>query len=307
MGRLVASLVREHEGFAGSCSIDYPRRVWCFIVKSLCLLSPPKFQPDRLLEQRCRFPVAGLRSSGHDPVPASRFVAAEEPVACGGPRYVGVSSFGMTGTLGHVVLESAPSSRKVPGPNPLEHLLLVMSAGGDPALRQLAGEYAALLRDDSCPHLSDLLFTAAAGRWHGRHRAVVMAASREDLLHHLDGLLAGESHGAMPPGFRTRSGHANVDLSFRPPIISTEGDTEPVEGDDATRKHVAARHFLQGRRVAWSEVFSGTRRRVRVPLTPMDRKTYLVEPEDSGRSTARPPRPAAATPLHPLLRGSRRS
>ena len=53
MGRLVASLVREHEGFAGSCSIDYPRRVWCFIVKSLCLLSPPKFQSDRLLGIAC--------------------------------------------------------------------------------------------------------------------------------------------------------------------------------------------------------------------------------------------------------------
>jgi len=114
----------------------------------------------------------------------------------GRPRRAAISSFGISGTNAHVVLEhdpapDAPTAAKVP----LEHagtVPLVLSAHTAAALSATA----AALRDtltegsDWAPVELARFVTTTRGRF--EHRAVVLGAKREDLLAGLDAVATGE-------------------------------------------------------------------------------------------------------------------
>ncbi|MEU4254544.1 beta-ketoacyl synthase N-terminal-like domain-containing protein, partial [Amycolatopsis sp. NPDC026612] len=119
----------------------------------------------------------------------------------GQPRRIGVSSFGVSGTNAHVILEQAPDepalpSRAVPGPVPW-----VLSAGSAEALRAQA---AALLDHDG--HPADIGFSLVKSRALLGHRAVVTG----------DGGLAALAAGSASPAVITgeASARGKVALVF---------------------------------------------------------------------------------------------
>ena len=126
--------------------------------------------------------------------------AREWPEA-GRPRRAAVSGFGISGTNAHLVLEAAP-----PDPEPVLEpadpggpLVWVLSARSDRALRANAGrlrDYAGRASD------ADLVATgpALAQRPSFAHRAVVVAASRDELTAGLAAAAAGASHPAVSAG-----------------------------------------------------------------------------------------------------------
>ena len=123
--------------------------------------------------------------------------------ANGHPRRAGVSSFGVSGTNVHVILEEAPPAsaagedpvgagdagaerQPLPGPAPV-----VLSAKSAPALREAAGNLAALLRADPGCEPRDLAYSLATARPRFGHRAALVAEGREQLLARLGALAAG--------------------------------------------------------------------------------------------------------------------
>ncbi|MEW9555553.1 beta-ketoacyl synthase N-terminal-like domain-containing protein, partial [Nonomuraea sp. NPDC050783] len=138
-----------------------------------------------------------------------------EPVELAGPARAGVSSFGVSGTNAHVIVESAPEPVGVgSGEVPLAGagvLVWVVSGKSAGALRAQAArlrEYAASLADDELP---------AAGRELARraqlaHRAVVVAAGREELLAALDAVTDARPHGSVITG--VTSGETGTVLVF---------------------------------------------------------------------------------------------
>nr|VFJ43000.1 MAG: Acyl transferase domain-containing protein [Candidatus Kentron sp. DK] len=99
------------------------------------------------------------------------------------PRIAGVSSFGMSGTNAHVVLEEAPAAPEaapVDAERPFH--LLTLSAKDEKALRELTESFAAHLEAHPEVPLADICFTAGAGRSHFEHRAAVAASSPEDAI-----------------------------------------------------------------------------------------------------------------------------
>ncbi|MFH8385208.1 SDR family NAD(P)-dependent oxidoreductase [Kitasatospora sp. NPDC018058] len=110
------------------------------------------------------------------------------------PRRAAVSSFGVSGTNAHVVLEAAPAEPAVdvaPEAAPEAVLPWVLSAHDETALRAQAGRLATHLRTRGPLDPADVAYSLATGRTAMAHRAVVVSADPEERLRALDALAAG--------------------------------------------------------------------------------------------------------------------
>ncbi len=98
----------------------------------------------------------------------------------GSGRVVGVSSFGFSGTNGHVVLSEAPSSKPGPTASGRPIHLLAISARDPRALEILIQQYDDQLGSGS-DDVANLCFTAGVGRAHFRCRVAAVGASPTEL------------------------------------------------------------------------------------------------------------------------------
>ncbi|MFJ5546232.1 type I polyketide synthase [Streptomyces sp. NPDC093225] len=117
----------------------------------------------------------------------------------GRPRRAAVSSFGISGTNAHTIIEQAPdeapvpdaaaTGRSTPAPSVLPYLV---SAKSDDALRAQAARLRARLADASETPEIDVAWSLATRRAAFDHRAVVVAGDRDELLRGLSALADGD-------------------------------------------------------------------------------------------------------------------
>jgi acyl transferase domain-containing protein/acyl carrier protein len=106
---------------------------------------------------------------------------ADQPIAWprrGETRIAGISSFGISGTNAHAVIEEAPR-RKAKRESLRDLYFVPVSAKSEDACRERAQSIAEYLRSDVPFELGDAAFTAAVRRAHHTHRAVAIGESRE--------------------------------------------------------------------------------------------------------------------------------
>ncbi|RGC65728.1 Erythronolide synthase, modules 1 and 2 [Micromonospora sp. MW-13] len=124
------------------------------------------------------------------------------------PRRAGVSSFGVSGTNVHVILEQAPAEPAAPAatarpadgaPAGLPVLPWVVAADGAESLRAQAARLADWLPHQPTPDV-DVARGLATGRSPLRHRAVLLAADRDEALAGLRALAAGQDHPGLTRG-----------------------------------------------------------------------------------------------------------
>src|SRR5690606_14964215 len=100
----------------------------------------------------------------------------------GRPRRGGVSSFGISGTNAHVILEQAPENAPSDTPGNVEHdwpVPVVLSARSEAGLTAVAEQVKATLPGTP---LVDVAYSLAASRADLERRAVVVAADRDELV-----------------------------------------------------------------------------------------------------------------------------
>ncbi|WP_434971533.1 type I polyketide synthase, partial [Micromonospora peucetia] len=120
------------------------------------------------------------------------------------PRRAAVSSFGMSGTNAHLILEQAPAPTAEPAaesaPRALPMVPVLFSAAQAAALSAQAERWAAALAADPDLRPLDVAFSSVVSRSALEHRAVVASTGRDDLLAGLRALAAGEPSGAVVVG-----------------------------------------------------------------------------------------------------------
>ncbi|MGW7759025.1 SDR family NAD(P)-dependent oxidoreductase, partial [Streptomyces violaceusniger] len=109
------------------------------------------------------------------------------------PRRVGVSSFGVSGTNAHVIVEQAPEV--VEGPRDegvgLPAVPWVVSGVGEAAVRAQAERLRGFVARDAGLDLADVGWSLVAARSALSHRAVVVGAGRDELLGGLGSVVVG--------------------------------------------------------------------------------------------------------------------
>jgi acyl transferase domain-containing protein len=115
--------------------------------------------------------------------------------ATGSPRRAAVSSFGISGTNAHVVLEQAPDSAVADSGASLspatETIVLPLSAKSAPALREQAARLLAFMESDDTAPDRVIAQTLAATRARLEHRAVVIGSDRGGLRSGLNAMATG--------------------------------------------------------------------------------------------------------------------
>ncbi|TYB44906.1 type I polyketide synthase [Actinomadura chibensis] len=112
----------------------------------------------------------------------------------GRPRRAGISSFGISGTNAHVIVEQPPAvEEKSPSAAELPVVPWVVSARSEAGLRGQAARLAEFVREDERVSPLDVGFSLVTTRGMFDHRAVVVGQDRDELLAGLDRLAAGES------------------------------------------------------------------------------------------------------------------
>jgi polyketide synthase 12 len=120
-------------------------------------------------------------------------------------RRAAVSSFGVSGTNAHVIVEEAPAAPE-PERAELPVVPLVVSARDDIALRAQAERLAAHLAERPELSVTDAAFTLASGRAALEHRAAVVGGERDELVAGLAALGRGEPAGGVVEGQAGRGG-----------------------------------------------------------------------------------------------------
>nr|WP_073762806.1 type I polyketide synthase [Streptomyces sp. CB02923] len=131
-----------------------------------------------------------------------------------GPRRAGVSSFGIGGTNAHVILEQPEPVTADTAPDTAEDetagtgspVLVPLSGRSEPALRAQAARLLSRLDSEPGQRVTDVAHALATGRSTFQHRAVILAADRDDLLRSLAALAEGRSEASVVAHDRARSG-----------------------------------------------------------------------------------------------------
>ncbi|MBB5627505.1 acyl transferase domain-containing protein/aryl carrier-like protein [Sphaerisporangium krabiense] len=123
---------------------------------------------------------------------ALRLATGREPwPETGRPRRAAVSSFGLSGTNAHVIIEQAPEPAEAPAPAVTGALPWILSARTEEALRAQAGRLRSYLDADPGADPADVA-VALSRRPAMACRAAVLTSGRAGLLRGLDALAAGE-------------------------------------------------------------------------------------------------------------------
>ncbi|WP_275408841.1 type I polyketide synthase [Micromonospora qiuiae] len=111
----------------------------------------------------------------------------------GRPRRVAVSSFGISGTNAHIILEHAPAEPDAGEPVSRRDapVAVPVSALDEPALRAQAARLRAHLDEHADLALPDVAYSLGTTRSHLNRRAVLITSDRADLMAGLDALARG--------------------------------------------------------------------------------------------------------------------
>ncbi|WP_394849112.1 SDR family NAD(P)-dependent oxidoreductase [Pendulispora brunnea] len=196
------------------------------------------------------------------------------------PRLGAVSSFGLSGTNAHMVVESydAPLVSASTG---APYFVLTLSAKTEEALQQRARELAAVLKEQAwdAGALSSLSYTLLHHRQHFQHRCAVVVGDRAQAMAVLECAARGENHAALLRGkvakeFVEQPALKRYVQSLLTALPGQTGDAQAYRESLTALADV----YCQGYQLDAKGLYGDAPPpRVRVPTYPFARKRYWVQ------------------------------
>ena len=135
-----------------------------------------------------------------DGAPIQVSVASTPWPVAGRKRLAGLSSFGMSGTNAHLVIEEAPDRERSTARDDSVLHLLTLSAKNQDALTALADRYQQRLSAPQPESMADITFTANTGRSQLSQRLAVIGKTPAELSAGLAAFVAGQAQSALLVG-----------------------------------------------------------------------------------------------------------
>ncbi|AUY48420.1 SDR family NAD(P)-dependent oxidoreductase [Streptomyces sp. CB01881] len=224
------------------------------------------------------------------------------PADAQGTRLGAVSSFGMSGTNVHMVVEShrAPERTAPSGEAPAR--LLVLSAKTPEALDERVRELREALRagDFDAARLGDAAYTLLEGRQHFAHRCALVVGDAADALAALDAAARGEDSPTVRRGEvpRDRKDRSLLDIQAQALLAELAVPGTPAAKYRDVLSALAAL-YCQGATPDWQKLFAGEQPHLTaLPGYPFSRKRYwATQQRPAAAPVAAPaPAPTAAAP-----------
>ncbi|GEM_PF-810460 len=200
------------------------------------------------------------------------------------PRRCGVSSFGISGTNCHVVLEEAPGAPAaaiVPEEASRTHLFM-LSAKSPHSLVKLAERYIDWLKQEASIPLADLCYSTCTGRMHHEYRLAIVVDSIPSLIEKLDNAVGAMLDRSKEPLEQDAmwQGQVNTDSATAEAGNAASRLLEAsTRGEEELR--LLARHYVNGAEAAWARLYAGERRnRVTLPPYPFVRERCWLDISD---------------------------
>ncbi len=204
------------------------------------------------------------------------------------PRRCGVSSFGISGSNCHVILEEAPEDIKI-GCNAQDKKdIFILSAKSEKVLKDLIMAYKKFVYDNSDFSLSDVCYTANTGRGHYRFRLAMVIEDKEDFLLKIkslncfkleeNNLICGVRYGKIKAG----SGNGSK-LENEMREKSRLAEERIYEWIDSNKKKSdvfdeLSELYVEGANIEWNRLYKGEfRRTVSLPTYPFDKQRCWID------------------------------
>jgi polyketide synthase PksN len=225
------------------------------------------------------------------------------------PRRAAVSSFGFSGTNGHLVIEEAPGQCASPGADVRKSVskkpayLVTVSAKTLGALQQSMRALVDWLRVRRDPiELEELSFTLNVGRGHFEHRCAIVASSIDELAETLVRLVNGEKTSISWRSNGRKSDSGDV-VIFRQVVATVLKELPEAlrQGESLYREKLAALAALYAKNFDFDAMalhHDEVHRRISLPTYPFARERYWV-PEVPATDQRKPGH--GSIRLHPLV------
>lgn len=206
-------------------------------------------------------------------------------------RRAGISSFSLSGTNCHFVVEEPPHHAPAVVDGKHQPHVFVLSCRTKVALERLVERYHTYLVSNDSNSLDDICFTSSVGRGHYRYRIAIIASTLEELKEKIDVLNAqGIEHVEQTDVFCGEHSIVPSTKWDRNCSEITEGEkrqmsksvsaliAQETDKDCTDLLETICVKYVQGADVDWKQLYLDRKtRRVNLPVYPLERTRYWIK------------------------------